>query len=86
MITLEKPIAQEQKNISSSPLFEELSDESAASCSGGNTVWMPFGVGGNFIHWHPVPAQLNNYNMAAHIAGVLREKYQTRVDYIGQPF
>jgi hypothetical protein len=83
MITLSKPIAQEQKNISSSPLFEELSDESAASCSGGYYRALPFAVGGQFIVWRAVPAAVANLSTAAHIARVLREEYRTQVDYVG---
>ncbi len=82
MKTLERPIAQEQKNISS-PLFEELSDESAASCAGGYYRVLPFAVGGQFIKSYAVPAAVANLNTAAHIAGVLREEYRTHVDYVG---
>jgi hypothetical protein len=56
MITLKTPIAQVQNKISPSPLWEELSDESAASCGGGNNLWLLFGVGGKYIQWHRAPA------------------------------
>jgi len=87
MITLSKPIAQEQKNISSSPLFEELSDESAASCSGGNIRELTFAVGGGqrFII-DRVPASWSAqqvYNYAAHVCRYWREQLRTHVDWIG---
>ncbi len=85
MITLEKPIAQAQKNISSSPLFEELSDESAASCSGGNNVVLPYEIGYHnpwrLDYW--VPVWSANYNTAANIAEHLRNIFRTKVDYVG---
>jgi hypothetical protein len=88
MITLEKPIAQEQKNISSSPLFEELSDESAAaSCGGGHLRDLTFAVGGGqrFII-DRVPASWSHqqvFNYAAHVCRYWREQLQTHVDWIG---
>jgi hypothetical protein len=88
MITLEKPIAQEQKNISSSPLFEELSDESAAaSCGGGHIRQLTFAVGGGQSFFNKyIPASWSGqqvYNYAAHVCGYWREQLQTHVDWIG---
>jgi hypothetical protein len=87
MITLEKPIAQEQKNISSSPLFEELSDESAASCSGGNIRQLLFAVGGGqFLVERYVSTSWSHqqvFNYAAHVCRYLREQFQTHVDWLG---
>jgi hypothetical protein len=88
MITLEKPIAQEQKNISSSPLFEEISDESAAaSCGGGHIRQLTFAIaGGQSLDYRYIPASWSHqqvFNYAAHVCGYLREKLQTHVDWIG---
>jgi hypothetical protein len=87
MITLKTPIAQVQKNISSSPLFEELSDESAASCSGGNIRQLIFAVGGGqFLVERYVPASWSHqqvYNYAAHVCRYLQKQLQTHVDWLG---
>jgi hypothetical protein len=86
MKTLEKPILQETNTVSLSPLFEELSDESAASCSGGNNVLLPFLIGYQNHRWrldHWVPVWSANLNTAANLAQHYRNIYRVPVDYVG---
>jgi hypothetical protein len=87
MITLKTPIAQVQNKISSSPLFEELSDESAASCSGGNIRQLLFAVGGGkFFIARYVPASWSHQQVYNYVAHILHRRVQPGgppVDWIG---
>jgi hypothetical protein len=84
MITLEKPSAQAQNNISSSPLWDELPDESAASCAGGNYQTMVFATGGKYFYFR-VPASWPPQQVykAANYLISKEVPRQRRVDFIG---
>jgi hypothetical protein len=85
MITLKTPIAQAQNKTSPDPLWEELSDESAASCGGGDTRWLPFSVGGKYVVWRGVPASWSPQQVYEAVKYVLSKQVpgQTRIYFIG---
>jgi hypothetical protein len=76
MITLKTPIAQAQKKISPSPLWEELSDESAASCGGGNNRSMVLSVGGKYLVYYPVPASWSEQDAYKYVSHIVRPGVQ----------